>query len=304
MSWFFIALAAPFLWSLVNIIDKYLIAKYIKKQSGFGGLTIFTSLIGIPAALLIGLFTVGIFQVNILDKVLLLGVGGIMVVWVYLYFLALDIEDVSTVALWFLTIPIFGYILGYIFLGETLSFQQIIGSLIILFGLFLISVNWNGHNNKFKWKFLAYILGSCFLIAVTSVIFKYVAVIDSFWVSSFWQYLGLSVFGILVYCFIPRYRREFKSMVKNRGKNIFALTAIGEIFNIGGNLFSNYALLLAPVALVCIVDSFQPAIIFLITIFCTFFLPNIVKENLNKRALLLKAINIVIMLIGSVVLFV
>ena len=304
MNWFFIALAAPFLWSLVNVSDKYLVARYAKKESGLGGLIIFTSLIGLPVALLIGLFAIGAFQISILDKLLLIGVGGITVAWVYLYFLALRVESVSTVALWFLTIPIFGYILGYIFLGETLSFQQIIGSLIILFGLFLASTDLLSKTNKSKWKFPAHILGSCFLVALTGVIFKYVAVGDSFWVSSFWQYLGLGAFGLLILCFIPKYRREFKAMIKTGGKNLFALTTMAEVLNIGGNLFSNYAVLLAPVALVCTVDSFQPAIIFLIAIVCRFFFPNIIKEDFSPRALLPKIIAIAVVIIGSAVLFI
>jgi len=304
MSWFFIALAAPFLWSLVNIIDQYLVTKYVKKQSGFGGLIIFISLVGIPVSLLIGIFTTGVFQAPILDKLLLVGVGGITVAWTLLYLFALGIEGVSTAALWFLTIPIFGYVLGYVFLGETLSLRQIIGSLIILFGLFLVSINWSSQKSNFKWRFSLYMITSCFLCAITGIIFKYVTVGNTFWVSSFWQYAGLGFFGILIYLFVPKYRHEFMSMIGHNGKNILATTTISEVLNIGGNLFSNYAILLAPVAVVYTITDFQPAIIFLLTVFCTFFLPSIVKEDLGMRVILPKIAAIALVIVGSVVLFV
>ena len=165
MSWFFIAIAAPFLWSLVNISDQYLVTKYVKKQGGFGGLIIFTSLIGIPTALLILALSAGIFQIPFLDKLLLVAVGAITVAWNLLYFFALAVDSVSSVTLWFLTIPIFGYVLGYAFLGEKLSVQQIIGSLIILCGLSLVSIDWSAEKSRFKWRMPVYMASSCFLFS-------------------------------------------------------------------------------------------------------------------------------------------
>jgi len=47
MNWFLVALAAPFLWSVVNIVDQYLVLKYAKEGSSPGGLVIFISLIGL-----------------------------------------------------------------------------------------------------------------------------------------------------------------------------------------------------------------------------------------------------------------
>lgn len=304
MYWFFIALAAPFLWALVNISDQYLIKRYTKEDSGFGGIIIFISLLNIPVALLIGIFASNVFQIPILDKFLLIVVGGITIAWVIMYFFALSIESVSSVALWFLSIPIFSFILGYVFLKEIPSAQQLLGSAIILIGLFFVSTDFSGVKHKFKWKFTLYMLISCFLFTVSGIIFKYITVGNNFWVASFWQYCGLSIFGIIIYCSIPKYRKEFYLMIKNAGGKIFALITASEVLNIGGNLLSNFAILLAPVAVVYTINSFQPAIIFLITIFCTFFLSNIVKEDLNKRVVLPKIAAVAVMIIGSVILFI
>ena len=132
MQWFFIALGAPFLWALVNISDQYLVEKYTTGKRGSGGLVLFSSLIGIFVAIAIGIFVNGLFSVPLLDKILLITTGGITIAWIILYLFTLEIEDVSAVVPWFLTIPIFGYVFGYVFLGETLSAQQLLGSLIIL----------------------------------------------------------------------------------------------------------------------------------------------------------------------------
>src|SRR3989338_3322148 len=143
MQWFFIALGAPFLWALVNISDQYLVARYTTGKRGSGGLVLFSSLIGIFVGVFIGIFTPGIFDIPIFDKILLNITGGITIAWIILYLFTLEIEDVSSVVPWFLTIPIFGYVLGYIFLHETLSAQQMIGSLVILFGVLLISIDFS-----------------------------------------------------------------------------------------------------------------------------------------------------------------
>lgn len=303
MQWFFIALGAPFLWALVNIADQYLVAKYSTGKRGSGGLVLFSSLIGILVATIIGISTTGIFAISILDKILLILIGGITIAWVILYLFTLEIEDVSTVVPWFLTVPMFGYMLGYVFLRETLSPEQLTGSAIILFGVFLISIDFSEQKKKLKWRPALYMLTACFLIAISGVIFKYITVGENFWISSFWEYVGLGGFGILIYFFIPKYRNEFILMNKDGGSKIFTLNAISEILTIIGNLLTNYAILLAPVAMVYLVSSFQPAIVVVLTLIATKFFPNIVKENLKKSVLLPKIIAIIIMVIGSAILF-
>lgn len=304
MQWFFIALGAPFLWALTNISDQYLVQKYSTGERGSGGLVLFSSLIGIFVAFLIGIFISGVFGISPLDKMLLIITGGITITWVIFYLLALEIEDISSVAPWFLIVPIFGYIFGYVFLGEVLSPQQLLGSFIILFGVFLISIDFSGQKRKLKWRSMFYMLIACFLISIAGVIFKYATIGNNFWISSFWEYAGLGAFGIIVYLFVPKYREEFIIMNKQGGRKIFTLNTISEILTIIGNLLTNYAILLAPVAMVYLVSSFQPAIVLFLTLFTTKFFPNIVKENMSKQILLPKIVSIFIIILGSIILFI
>lgn len=303
MNWFFIALGAPFLWALVSISDQYLVAKYSMSKRGSGGLVLFSSLVGIFIAVIIGIFATDVFGISFFDKFLLFVTGGLTITWVVFYLFALEIEDISTVVPWFLTVPVFGYILGYIFLDEVLSSQQSIGSIIILFGIVLISIDFSKQKKIFKWQSAFYLLISSFLVAVVGIIFKYVTIGNNFWVSSFWVYVGLGIFGIIIYLFIPKYRNEFMLMNKSGGKKIFILNIASEIFTIIGNLLTNYALLLAPVTMVYLVGSFQPALVLFLTLLATKFFPNIAKENMSKKILIPKIISIFIVIFGSVILF-
>jgi len=306
MNWFLLAFGAPFLWAIVNIADNYLVAKYSQKEKerSSGGLVLFSSLIGIVMALIIGIFTSNIFNIILVDKLLLLMAGGLSVVWIILYLYAIEIEDISVIVPWFLTIPIFGYILGYIFLGEVLSAKQILGSIVILLGLMLISVDFFNLKKSIKKRTIIYILLASIIVAISGIIFKYVTIEGNFWVSSFWEYLGLGSIGLILYIFVPKYRREFMYMHKMGGRKIFIVNIISELMTIGGNLMTNFALLLAPVSMVYLVGSFQPAIVLFLTIIGTKFFPHIINENISKKVILQKIISIIIMIVGSIFLFV
>jgi len=303
MTWFFIALGAPFLWALTNIFDQYLVEKYSIGERGSGGLVLFSSLIGVLVALIIGILVDGVFAISNTDKILLILTGGISIAWIILYLFTLEIEDVSAVVPWFLTVPIFGYVLGYIFLGETLSAQQFWGSLIIFTGLVLILTDFSGEKRKFKWKPALYMTLACLLVAISGIIFKYVAVGEDFWVASFWEYVGLGAIGIIIYILVPKYREEFMHMNNHGGFRIFGLNTASEVLFITGNLLTNYAILLAPVTMVYLVGSFQPAIVLILTVIATKFFPGVAHEDMSKKILIPKIISIFIIIFGSFVLF-
>lgn len=306
MTWFFIALGAPFLWALVNIADQYLISKYSdrEKEHSSGGLVLFSSLIGICIAAFIYIFVDNVFIVSNNDILILVFTGFLTVTWIILYLYALEVEEVSNVAPWFLTVPMFGYVFGNIFLGETLAINQIIGAIITIIGMILISIDFSGEKKRIKYKPAIYMLVACVLVAISGILFKYVTVENNFWVSSFWEYAGLGLTGLVLYVFVPKYRREFMHMNNTGGRKIFFVNTASELATISGNLLTNFALLLAPVTMVYLVGSFQPAIVLGLTLLGTKFFPHIIKENITKKILIPKIIAIGILIVGSVFLFI
>lgn len=307
MNWFFIALIAPFLWAIVNIIDKFLVSRFSQKniERSSGGLVLFSSLIGLFTALFIGIFIPNINDITFIDKLLLIITGGLSIVWIILYLYSLEIEDISTIVPYFLTVPVFGYMFGYIFLGEILTKNQILGSIIIFIGLILISIDFFEKKDKknTKKQVIIYMLLVSIIIAISGILFKYIAIQNNFWVSSFWEYIGLGFIGLILYIFVPKYRNEFMYMNINGGRKIFLINIISEILTISGNLFTNFALLLAPVTGVYLVSSFQPAIVLIIIIISTKFFPHIISEKITHKSLVQKILAIIIMIVGSIFLF-
>ncbi len=304
MNWFFIAIGAPILWAIVNIADQYLVEKHSKGVHPSGALALFSSLIGVLIAIGIALFTPDLGALPLLSKVILFGAGILNAVWIMLYLYALEADEVSSIAAWFLTVPVFSYILGHFILGETLTQAQLIGGAIILMGALILSLDFTEkHNTKFKTKATLFMVVACALIALSGVLFKFVTEEGSFWVSSFWEYAGLGATGLSLFFFKKSYRTSFLSMIRTGGAKIFSLNIGSEAITIIGNMLTNFALLLVPVTLVYLVDSYQPVIVLLLTFICTKYFPFIVKEKFAFRSIVPKLIAIGVMIVGTYQIF-
>jgi len=141
-----------------------------------------------------------------------------------------------------------------------------------------------------------------FIVAINSVMFKFFAIELDFWTVSFWQYLGFFSFGILLLIFIKTYRQDFlDTYIKNKFR-IVGLNLFNEFINIIAIIIFTYAILLAPVALVGLINGFQPFFVFLIGAFVTLIVPSLIKEDLSKRKIIQKLIFISILFIGAVIL--
>lgn len=303
MTWFFIALIGPLLWAIVNHIDKLLLEKYFKK-GGVGTLLIFSSVIGLFLLPILFFLNPAILEVSFLNLILLLINGILAAIALWLYFIALADEEASIVVIFYQLIPVFGFILGYFLLGEVLGTRQICAMLIIIFGAMIISVEIN-EENKFKLRkktVLLMILASL-VYSIESVLFKFVAIKETLWISLFWEYVGLSVFGILLFIFFSKYRNDFLTMVKGNSVGIFSINILNEILYVIGNLLFAYSFLLAPVALVLLVNSYQPLCVLIIGVILTIFFPKLTVENIKIKHLAQKIIAIIVVGIGTYMLF-
>lgn len=303
-NWFFIALIAPILWSIVNHIDKHLLSRYFEGK-GVGAIVLFSSLFSVFILPIIAFFHHSqIFSLPFFDLLSLLFVGLLSASAFYFYLRAMDIEEASIVVPLLQLIPVFGYFLSFLILGENLSTQQVMYSLIIIAGIAILSVEIDIENNFLFKKRVVYLVAlSSFLFALHDVLFKKIAVQDTFWVSAFWQYAGLTLFGIFTFFLSKNFREEFIKMIKGHNLNILSLNVVSETLYIMGNLANNFATLLAPVAIVLVVSSYQPLFVFIGGVFLTIFLPKIITEKISKKHLIHKLISIIIIIIGSYLLY-
>jgi len=300
MTWFLIALIGPILWAIVNHIDKYLLSDRFEGNN-VGALMIFSTLqCGLVLPILY-LFNHDIFAVSLSNILLLVVIGIISVFAIMPYMYALDEEEASIVIPLFQLIPIWGFVFSYFLIGETLTVFQLIGCLLIIAGSIIITLEFDEEEKiKFKKKTILLMLLSTVLFAFYETLFKYVAVDVGFVVSSFWEYLGVFLMGVIFYLFVKKYKESFKHLLKTSGGKIISLNILSESFTIIGNAAVNFALIIAPVALTLTVSGIQPLFVFLIGIFLTIFFPNISKEKMSKKHLIQKVVSILVIIIGGI----
>jgi drug/metabolite transporter (DMT)-like permease len=299
MNWFFLALIAPFLWAIVNHVDKYLLSNEFNGRS-INSLMIFSTLIGVFVLPIAYLVDPSIFAISSRNALLLIAVGIMSAIAIALYLYALEEEETSIVVALFQTIPLFGALFAYIMLGETLTTGQLFGCLIIVLGSVLITAEFNEDKKiRFKKKVLYLMLGSAALFGFYETLFKAAALDESFWVSTFWEHIGLVVVAITL-LIVPRYRKDFIALASTNGKKIISLNVGSEVLTIAGNILVNYAMMLAPVALVLTTSSVQPLIVFIMGIAMTMFFPRITQERISKKHILQKVLAICILFVGVV----
>jgi drug/metabolite transporter (DMT)-like permease len=303
MTWFYLALIGPILWSIVNHLDKYLIEKYFKNR-GIGSLIIFSTLIGFFIAPIIYIIHPEVWDISMMNKLLMVFVEGLNVFALWLYFKSLRKDEASVVIPFFQLIPVFGYVFGYIMLGEVLTTYQLLAIVLIIFGVSIISFEID-EENKFQVKkeTIIFMTTVSLLLGFSDVLYKKIAIVESFWVSSFWGYAALGVIGILILIFNKKYRKEFVYVFRRNNLKIIGLNGFSEVIAGIGNLCTSAAYLLVPITLVLTVNSFQPLFVFILGILITLFIPKLSAEKIKLVHIFQKILAILIIGVGTFLLF-
>ncbi len=301
-DWLIYPAVAAFLWASVNHLDKYILSKYCKERE-VGGLVIFSGLIAVPILLLLLLIDPNIILGKSIESIIFVVLSGacyIAAIIPYLY--ALDTDDVSTVAPQMILIPVISAIFAYIFLSETLTFIQLLGTCITIIGSILISLDIRDVlKTRFKSRVFFLMLISSVFMSLNVFFFRYAAVAEDFISEVFWLHLGYLLITIIIFIFIKSYRQQFIKLIKINPKGIISINFISEVTTIGGNLLVHYATLLAPIALVEVaVEGIQPFFVLAISIIITVFHPSLGKEHLNYKETFLKLGAITLMAIGII----
>jgi uncharacterized membrane protein len=298
MSWFFIALWAPFLLACANHNDKFLLSRYLKEK-GIGSIVILSSLLNGVAIPIVLFIQSDVHNVSLVQGTALVATGMSSVFAAVCYLHALDIDEASFVTPFYQTVPIFAYFLGYFILGETVTLAQGSGSFVIIVGALALSFELGRRGMRFRRNVVALMLGASFLAAVNGVIFKMIAMDKGFLVSLFWGFVGQVMAGLAFLVCVPSYRRDFLGLFKKSKAGAVGLIALSETLVSVSEAVTLYATLLAPVALVLLVNSFQPLFVFALGIVLTLFFPRVAKESLGRMKMVQKGVGIGLMLVGG-----
>jgi len=298
MSWLVFAFSGPALWAVSTHLDKYLVDKYFR-DSNVAVLLIFTALIGLIALPFIWLFEPGVTALGAESAGVMAFAGLLYMGAMLLYLRALQAEEASAVAPFYQAAPLFGYILGYVVLGERLSGLQMTGGGLIVVGAAAASLQFGRRKTAFHWRLAGLMLTCALALAVSSLIFKIFAVRDEFWPTTFWMYAGEALFGGGLLAIAP-YRRQFAQLLRQSPAAVLSVNAANELINLGGGLGTRYALLLAPLSLVQAIGSTTTIFVFAFGVLLSIFWPSLGHEDLSRGELLRKGFAAVLVAVGAV----
>lgn len=284
------------LWAISVHLDKYLVERFFK-ASDVAVLLIFTALIGILLLPFIWYYEPSVLSPSAGSIALIMLAGILYMTAMLLYLQALQSEEASVVAPFFQAGPLFGYVLAYFVLGETLSPRQMAGGALIIIGALIVSIRFGQNMRMFKARLALLMLACGFVMALSSLIFKVFAIRVEFWTTTFWMFVGEGIFGVAL-LMIPSYRRQFIGLLRANTAALLSINASNELINLGGGLGNRYALLFAPLSIVQAIGSTTTLFVFAFGIVLSVFFPGLGREDLSGRELAQKGMAAVMVAIG------
>ena len=288
MSWVVFAFSGPVLWAASVHLDKYLVERFFK-QSNVAVLLLFTAFVGVLLLPFIWFYRPSVTAPGIGSIALIVLSGILYMSAMLLYLRALQGEEASVVAPYFQAGPLFGYVLAYLVLGETLSGWQLTGGAMILIGAMIVSIRFGQGIRLFKARLAALMLTCGFATALSSLIFKIFAIEIEFWTTTFWMFVGEAIFGVAL-LLIPTYRRQFMAMLRVNTAALLSINGLNELINLAGGLGNRYALMFAPLSVVQAIGSTTTLFVFAFGVVLSMCCPGLGREDLSGRELAQKGI--------------
>lgn len=296
--WLLLAFLGPICWAASTHIDKYLVDRYFH-DSDTAVLMLFTALVGVALLPFIWWFDPSILK-PAPTAILVMTASGILYMGAMLFYLrAIQSEEASVVAPLFQASTLFTFLLGYFFLHEKLGASQLLGGGLIVGGALDLSLRGGLEIRRFKTRLILLMLAATFVLALSTVLFKFFAVRDDFWTTTFWTFAGEGLFGAALLA-RPGYRRQFAALFRRNPGAVIGINAANELINLGAGLGVRYAALLAPVALVSAISSTTTLFVFVFGILLTLFFPRLGREDLSAANLIRKGAGALLIAAGVI----
>jgi len=294
MDWVTLALLASLMWAVSNLIDKYVLEKWLKNPLLSLDVIFFVEI----AAVAIVYFSHGLPPISAMNLMLVVIAGALGMMGAVFYFMALNIEEVSRIVPLFNISPLFILVLAAVFLGEVFTTGKYLGIALLIMGSVMITLRKVESKRRFHWGKPTWLMLACLITgSVTRVITKYLLRYADFW--SIFGYLRLSSALVLIPFFFMT-RKQLAATAKRHGRRVIGLIALSEVFAVVALCLFTIAISLGPVTLVNSLGALQPLFVLVIMVMFSNFFPHILKEEVDRHTIALKLIAIVLMIIGTV----
>ena len=297
-GWFLPALAGPLLYAATNHIDKHLLQRHFHKD-GVAVLLLYSALLSAMALPIVWWMEPDVLAVRGQHLWLLATVSLLSVVLLWAYLNAMAGDEPTSVTVFYQLVPVLGLLFGYVLLDETINGTRLAAMAAILAGASLVSFERGG---RFKARTVGWMTLACACWALESTLFKKVALEENVWRSAFWEMLMTLSVGLAIFALAPVYRRRFLRGFREHSAAVLALNVLNEGLFITGNIVMAFAALHAPIALILLMNAFQPFFVLAIGLLLAWAFPTLATERNDGRHLWRKAAAIGITGVGTYVL--
>lgn len=293
--WILLPLLAAFFWALTNLGDKYFVEGKVSNPFVFLFWTTFIGFVALPFYFFFDL-----------------KISGINLFWVFVtsvgyffcaafYFLAIKKEEISRVVILYNLVPIFVFGLSFLVLGEVLYKNQLWAFLILLIGGLVSSIHVK-KKGAFWSRALPFMILSILFYAIYSVTLRFVSPQESSYVILWWHLIFMACLSLLLFLF-SKFRSDFKKdFNKYKGQLVLAGLLI-FCFDTVAVFFYISALSISPVALVQALLSSQAIMVFLMGVAISLFNKKVLREELDKKNILLKLTALILVVVGICILY-
>jgi drug/metabolite transporter (DMT)-like permease len=296
MFWIFLVLLTHFFWALSNVGDKYILVHQFRAPYVYIIMQIACS---IYALLLLPFVHIG----EIPGQSLFLAiVGGVIFALAALpYARAIQLEEVTRINVWWSLQPIFGIFIG-IFFGKYLAPAELIAIGILSVAAFLASLH-AGRRVFHISKALGHMVLSTFLFALYAALLH-----EATQSAPFFDVYVVSTIakGVLAWIAlsIPKVRvKATQAMQHVSNKQVFWILFIFTFVFAQAGIFLNYwALSLQHASLVFAFEGSQALITFILAGALHKINPAWLQEEFDRKNLVFKAISVMCMILGILVL--
>ncbi|MEK6837407.1 MAG: EamA family transporter [Nanoarchaeota archaeon] len=289
-AWLFYALLAPLLFAFVNVFDKFLREKHL----GTFSLSVFVGLGGFWVLAMMPFVELDFSPVIVIGGLI---AGLMFFLNAFPYFQALAIEEASRVIpLWAFEAPMV-LILAFVFLKERLAINDYVGFILVVVGAFLVLTKKLSDVLKPGRAFFLMLLASS-LTSVGIVLSKWLYSETSYWTVQFLMGLGPGSAALLALVVLSGKRKMFVTELKRLRKATVLQLGLRQLTITAGFLVFGLALTTGSASLSAALIQLAALFVFIIATVLSHWWPSVLKEAIDKKALLTKAVAIAMVIAG------
>jgi drug/metabolite transporter (DMT)-like permease len=293
VDWLVLSVVASMLWALGTIIDKHILTKHMQDPISYQLLYVATES---PVLLALLLFTNVSFAFPWFALGILAGLGHYL--GLFLYFKAMMVEEASRVISLFYIGPIFVLILASTLLKENLTASMYVGVLLLVLGAVSISYK----RAEGKGTVISPAIGVLLLCSLTisgyEIMTKYVLGSIDLTSYLFWEFAGFVIAASLTFGH-SRTRHTFLTSVREMSRPILFWRFVNTYMSLAALILYFAAMSIGFASLVSAATSFEPFFVLLFALLFSLFMPHVLKEDIGRGALVMKAVAVALIVAGA-----